>query len=501
MAKNSVRDFDATAANNTDIQSVDIAENCAPSGINNAIRELMADVKDVSTGTVALESPQADSMTVTGDLTVDTNTLYVDSTNNRVGVGTASPTQVLTVKTATDANLVALNDSGVRLQATNDAGTSLDTMKIAGNPLIFLGTGGTESARLDSSNNFLVGTTTLSTTTDGHELRADGKLVSSTSGAAVAYFNRNTDDGQIIRLDKDGTTVGSIKSYNGSFLQIESAGNQSGLLFGTTAYYPVKNGSLDNGNIDIGNGSNRFKDLYLGGSVYADKVGIGTSTISGKLTVAGDDAFEAITLRDNTSSANMFSITCAEYSGSGGNPNKFSAINSSAISFELGGLERMRLSHTSNALSIGKTTFGTSGQGFTVYGNTAPQCYFNKSQSGAVNGVLFYHANSYVGGLNYNNTNTSLATSSDERLKDNIENSDDAGAKIDAMQVRQFDWKSTGEHQEYGFVAQELEPVFAHAVHTDKEGDYKSVDYACLVPMLVKEIQSLRQRITDLENA
>ena len=163
--------------------------------------------------------------------------------------------------------------------------------------------------------------------------------------------------------------------------------------------------------------------------------------------------------------------------------------------------EKMRLSATSPALSIGKTTFGTAGTGFTVYGNTAPQCYFNKTNSGTINGVLFYHADSYVGGLNYSNSSTSLATSSDERLKDNIENSDDAGAKIDAMQVRQFDWKSTGKHQEYGFVAQELEPVFAHAVHTDKEGDYKSVDYACLVPMLVKEIQSLRQRIATMENS
>ena len=95
MAKNSVRDFDATAANNTDIQSVDIAENCAPSGINNAIRELMADIKNVSTGTIALESPSADSLTVTGDLTVDTNTLYVDSTNNNVGIGTASPASLI----------------------------------------------------------------------------------------------------------------------------------------------------------------------------------------------------------------------------------------------------------------------------------------------------------------------------------------------------------------------------------------------------------------------
>ena len=46
MPKNDIKDFDATAANNTDINSVNIAEGCAPSGINNAIRELMADLKN-----------------------------------------------------------------------------------------------------------------------------------------------------------------------------------------------------------------------------------------------------------------------------------------------------------------------------------------------------------------------------------------------------------------------------------------------------------------------
>lgn len=91
MAKNSVRDFSATASSNTDIQSVDVSEGCAASGINNAIRELMADIKDVSAGTVALESPQADSLTVTGDLTVDTKTLKVDAANNRVGVAQSTP--------------------------------------------------------------------------------------------------------------------------------------------------------------------------------------------------------------------------------------------------------------------------------------------------------------------------------------------------------------------------------------------------------------------------
>ena len=54
MAKNTIRDFSSTAASNTDIQSVDIGENCAASGINNAIRELMVDLANVADGTEGL---------------------------------------------------------------------------------------------------------------------------------------------------------------------------------------------------------------------------------------------------------------------------------------------------------------------------------------------------------------------------------------------------------------------------------------------------------------
>jgi len=64
MAKNKISEWSATAANNTDIGGIDIAEGCAPSGINNAIRELMAQVKDQQTGT------DADNFTVGGNLTV-----------------------------------------------------------------------------------------------------------------------------------------------------------------------------------------------------------------------------------------------------------------------------------------------------------------------------------------------------------------------------------------------------------------------------------------------
>ena len=107
MAKNSIRDYDATSGNNTDVQSVDISEGCAASGINNAIREVMADLKDVSTGTVNLETPAADRLDV-DNIRIDGNTISSTDTNGdltlspngtgAVGINTTSPTGKLDVE-------------------------------------------------------------------------------------------------------------------------------------------------------------------------------------------------------------------------------------------------------------------------------------------------------------------------------------------------------------------------------------------------------------------
>ncbi len=91
-------------------------------------------------------------------------------------------------------------------------------------------------------------------------------------------------------------------------------------------------------------------------------------------------------------------------------------------------------------------------------------------------------------------------TTSDQRLKENIADADDAGAIVDAIQVRKFDWIDEGEHQRYGMVAQELNTVVPEAVTVPEDVDeMMKVDYSKLVPMLVKEIQSLRARVAQLE--
>lgn len=67
MPKTKISEFSSTPANNTDIDGINIAEGCPPSAINNAIRELMAQLKDQQAGLAG------DNFTVGGDLSVSGN--------------------------------------------------------------------------------------------------------------------------------------------------------------------------------------------------------------------------------------------------------------------------------------------------------------------------------------------------------------------------------------------------------------------------------------------
>jgi hypothetical protein len=71
MTKSNITQYDNTAANNTDVEDVPLGENLMfPADVNNAFREVMADLADVNDGTVSLTSPSAVSLDVTGNITV-----------------------------------------------------------------------------------------------------------------------------------------------------------------------------------------------------------------------------------------------------------------------------------------------------------------------------------------------------------------------------------------------------------------------------------------------
>ena len=104
------------------------------------------------------------------------------------------------------------------------------------------------------------------------------------------------------------------------------------------------------------------------------------------------------------------------------------------------------------------------------------------------------------GSITWSGSTTAYNTTSDQRLKKNITDADSASNLIDAIKVRQFDWESDNTHQRYGMIAQELYDVAPEAVYAPEDPDaMMAVDYSKLVPMLIKEIQSLRSRVAQLE--
>jgi len=71
MAKTKISEYSATSASNTDISNINIAEGCSPANVNNAIRTLMAQLKDQQDGTSGDPFTVAGTFALTGGLTLD----------------------------------------------------------------------------------------------------------------------------------------------------------------------------------------------------------------------------------------------------------------------------------------------------------------------------------------------------------------------------------------------------------------------------------------------
>lgn len=112
--------------------------------------------------------------------------------------------------------------------------------------------------------------------------------------------------------------------------------------------------------------------------------------------------------------------------------------------------------------------------------------------------IAAVNGNGTVGGVQTSGTATNFLTSSDADLKDDDgELPDDKAMEIlRLISIHEFRWKESGE-ADIGVFAQELYEVYPKAVSVDPW----SVDYSKLVPVLVRALQGLDQRIAALEAA
>jgi len=287
MAKNKISEYSSTAANNTDIAGINIAEGCAPSGINNAIRELMAQLKDQQAGTDGDNFAVGGNLSVTGttnltgaitcggavvfssgttfsSATTFSSPVVMSSTvtmsgNNNIGATTSSTILSGSV-TQTSSSVLYLDDAATTSSAPPlswDGDTNTGIYRPAADTLAIV-TGGTDRLRVNSSGVVIIGSGEATTTVSGKVLRApdasgtniaganfeinagngtgtggSGNIILKTADVGVTGSSANTMTQRLLITPKGGISFGSGATNYGTTGQVLKSNGDAPPSFGS----------------------------------------------------------------------------------------------------------------------------------------------------------------------------------------------------------------------------------------------------------------------------
>ncbi len=112
---------------------------------------------------------------------------------------------------------------------------------------------------------------------------------------------------------------------------------------------------------------------------------------------------------------------------------------------------------------------------------------------------FFRRANTNVGSISVTSSGTTYNTTSDLRLKQDIEPLV-ATDKLMAMNPVSYSWKADPDGpRSMGFIAQEMQEIMPEAVSTGDDDDMMSMDYGRITPILVSALQDAHRKIEQLE--
>ena len=95
----------------------------------------------------------------------------------------------------------------------------------------------------------------------------------------------------------------------------------------------------------------------------------------------------------------------------------------------------------------------------------------------------------------------STSLGSDIRLKKNIEEINESEIEdIDKLQPVTYNWNTDDSNKKhYGFIAQDVQKIYPHLTEGRIMGEYLTINYNELIPVMVKQIQNLKKEVNTLK--
>ncbi|MCX6224719.1 MAG: tail fiber domain-containing protein, partial [Bacteroidia bacterium] len=217
-----------------------------------------------------------------------------------------------------------------------------------------------------------------------------------------------------------------------------------------------------------------YAGYFKGGKFHVSgRVGIGTESPSAGLHLKGNGYPESfIYLEANTGQDAGFRL----YEGSVAKWHIFNSVGAGGLHIYNDPGQTAIFAKQSNSYIGINTTEPT--QSLDVNGNAR----FRSIGSGA-----------YAGAVNRTSDGTLTTSTSDGRLKENVQSLENSLDKVMLLRGVSFTWKTNPEYgKRIGFIAQEFEKVIPDLVFTNEADGYKGINYAEVSAVLVEAIKELK---------